>query len=193
MSMLAEKAALRRRLRARRRRLADEFPEAARRAAALFPMDLLTTAAGSRPPVVAAYRAMAPEIDPAPLLARVKAIGAVVVLPAVRERGAVLCFQDAGDPAELVPDAAGILAPPLDAPRRRPDLIIAPLLAFDRYGGRLGQGGGYYDRTLRALREAGPVRVVGIAYAGQEIAAVPMGPLDERLDAILTENGYSAF
>jgi len=71
-----------------------------------------------------------------------------------------------------------------------PDLIIAPLLAFDRAGGRLGQGGGHYDRTIEALRARGPVFVIGLAYAGQEIEAVPCEPHDQRLDAILTEIGY---
>ena len=72
-----------------------------------------------------------------------------------------------------------------------PDLIIAPLLAFDRAGGRLGQGGGHYDRTIAALRARGPLFVIGLAYAGQEIEAVPrMKPHDQRLDAILTEIGY---
>ena len=73
----------------------------------------------------------------------------------------------------------------------RPDLVIAPLLAFDRFGGRLGLGAGYYDRTLEALRAHGPVFVVGLAFAGQEVARVPCDIHDQRLDAILTEKAYS--
>ncbi len=71
-----------------------------------------------------------------------------------------------------------------------PDLILTPLLAFDGAGGRLGQGGGYYDRTFAALPEA--IRI-GLAFAGQEIAAVPMASHDQRLDGVLTESGYRAF
>ncbi len=68
--------------------------------------------------------------------------------------------------------------------------MIAPLLAFDREGHRLGQGAGHYDRTLQGLRERGPVWVIGLAYAGQEIDGVPREPHDQPLDAILTETGY---
>jgi 5-formyltetrahydrofolate cyclo-ligase len=71
-----------------------------------------------------------------------------------------------------------------------PDLILAPLLAFDRRGGRLGQGGGSYDRTLATLRAAGEVFVIGLAFAGQEIDRVPTEPHDQGLDAILTELAY---
>ena len=65
------------------------------------------------------------------------------------------------------------------------------MLAFDRRGGRLGQGGGYYDRTLAALRAtAWPPAFVGLAYAGQEVERVPTDEHDQKLDAILTERGY---
>jgi len=81
-------------------------------------------------------------------------------------------------------------APPPSASPVHPDLVIAPVLAFDRRGGRLGQGGGHYDRTLARLRRQRPVFVLGVAFAGQEVDAVPMGPHDQRLDAIVTETAY---
>jgi len=87
-------------------------------------------------------------------------------------------------------DAFGIPAPGPNAAEVLPDIVFAPLLAFDRLGGRLGQGAGHYDRTLAILRARQPVFVIGLAYAGQEIAAVPMDAHDQRLDAILTETGY---
>jgi 5-formyltetrahydrofolate cyclo-ligase len=71
-----------------------------------------------------------------------------------------------------------------------PDLIVTPLLAFDRRGGRLGQGGGYYDRTFAALPEA--VRI-GFAYAGQQVDRLPIEAHDIRLHGVLTETGYRAF
>lgn len=141
--------------------------------------------------VVAGYAAMGAELDPTPLLERLTARGARVVLPVVIARSAPLIFREAGLSSAYQPDAAGIGAPPPWAQALRPDLILAPLLAFDRFGGRLGQGGGYYDRTIRALRAAGPLQVVGFAFAGQEVERVPMDEQDERLDAILTEKGYS--
>jgi len=72
--------------------------------------------------------------------------------------------------------------------------VLVPLLAFDRSGYRLGYGGGYYDRTLSALRAAGKVLAVGIAYAGQELdAPLRHDPHDERLDMVVTENGVRSF
>lgn len=171
-------------MRARRHALAEDAPEAARRAAALLPLDKL-------PPfkVVSGYRAIGSELDPWPLLDR---LGAQVALPVAHSRDAPLTFRAyrPGDPLE--PDAFGIPSPTKDAPEVIPDLVIAPLVAFDRYGGRLGQGGGHYDRTLENLRAAKTVFVLGLAYAGQEVAKVPAEPHDQRLDAILTETGYMA-
>jgi 5-formyltetrahydrofolate cyclo-ligase len=122
--------------------------------------------------IVAGYQRMGFELDPAPILSRFATVGAIIVLPIVGRENDPLTFATT--------DAAAVT----------PDLIIAPLLAFDRAGGRLGQGGGHYDRTIAALRARGPLFVIGLAYAGQEIDAVPHEPHDQRLDAILTEIGY---
>jgi 5-formyltetrahydrofolate cyclo-ligase len=92
--------------------------------------------------------------------------------------------------ARLEPDAYGIPAPPPTAPQVEPDLVIAPLLGFDRKGGRLGQGAGHYDLALAQLRASRPVYAIGLAFSGQEIAELPVEPHDQRLDAILTETGY---
>lgn len=137
----------------------------------------------------ASYRAAGGEIDPGPLAARLMAKGARRLLPRILEDG-TLQFLDAPEDAPLTPDATGMQAPPADALQIRPDLVIAPLLAFDRFGGRLGQGGGHYDRALAALRASGPVRVVGLAFAGQEVDRLDLEPHDQKLDAVLTEAGY---
>lgn len=70
-----------------------------------------------------------------------------------------------------------------------PQIVIVPLVAFDRKGGRLGYGGGFYDRTLELLRASGPVLAVGFAYAAQEADALPLEPTDQPLDMIITEQG----
>ena len=70
-----------------------------------------------------------------------------------------------------------------------PDLVIAPLVAFDRNGGRLGYGGGFYDRTLLQLREKSITRAFGYAFSAQEAADLPLEPTDERLDGFVTEDG----
>ena len=92
-----------------------------------------------------------------------------------------------GDPVE--PDLQGCSAPLHAAATVEPDLVFLPLVAFDGAGGRLGQGGGYYDRTLAALAGKRPV-VIGLAFAGQQVDRVPCDPHDQKLDGILTERGY---
>lgn len=170
---------------ARRRALAADAPEAGRRAAAELPLDRLPTFR-----IVSGYRPQGSEIDPGPLMRRLQAQGALLCLPVSTSRDAPLIFRAYDPQAPLVPDAFGIPSPGADAEELTPDLVIAPLVAFDRSGGRLGQGAGHYDRTLENLRRGGGVFVLGLAYAGQEVARAPAEPHDQRLDAILTETGY---
>jgi 5-formyltetrahydrofolate cyclo-ligase len=82
----------------------------------------------------------------------------------------------------------GIREPGPEAREVAPDILLVPLLAFDRRGQRLGYGAGYYDMTITALRARKPVVAVGIAFAAQEVDAVPTTPRDARLDLVLTEN-----
>ena len=125
----------------------------------------------------------------APLLARLARLGCVVALPSVVSSGEILLFRRyrPGDP--LLTGSHGTREPLPGAPLVSPDVLIVPLLAFDRAGHRLGYGGGYYDRTLRALRASSSIRAVGLAYAFQEVEAVPAEPFDEKLDMIITELG----
>jgi 5-formyltetrahydrofolate cyclo-ligase len=185
----ADKAALRAESRKTRRALKAENPGAAVRAATLAPLDRLVL---RRPWVAAVYRAVGAELDPAPLAARLVAAGAVIASPVVTARDAPLVFRQWTDTPPAL-DALGLKVPPPDAPELRPDLVIVPLLAFDLGGARLGQGGGYYDRTLAQLRAAGPVLAVGLAYAGQVTAHIPTDALDQPLDGVLTETAYLDF
>lgn len=189
-----DKAALRRALRTRRRALAADRARASQ---------TLADRVGDLPvrdwPVgdwagtcVSVYLADASEIDPAPLAAVLAARGATILLPVVMARDTALVFRHAVAASDLIPDAAGIGAPPPSSPAAVPDVVLAPLLGFDGFGGRIGQGGGYYDRTLAALRAAGPVTVIGLAYAGQVCPRLPMDGHDQRLDGVLTEEGYRA-
>jgi 5-formyltetrahydrofolate cyclo-ligase len=81
----------------------------------------------------------------------------------------------------------GIREPKPEAPEVAPDILLVPLLAFDRSGNRIGYGAGYYDMTIAKLRALKSVIAVGIAFAVQEIPAVPVTPRDARLDLVLTE------
>jgi 5-formyltetrahydrofolate cyclo-ligase len=184
--MTSDKPALRSRLRALRDHLAAANPIAAHALAALCPVELL------RPTIVSAYQPFRNEIDPAPLLARLVASGARIALPVTPPKDAPgpLTFRLWTTGAALAPGHFAVHEPGADAPEVDPDIILAPLLAFDAEGNRLGYGAGHYDRTIQALRLRKSIRYIGLAYAGQEVASLPAGPHDERLDAILTETGY---
>jgi 5-formyltetrahydrofolate cyclo-ligase len=183
-----DKTALRARLRGLRRRLAIAAPDAAERAARRLPLSRF-----SRFRIVGSYNPQGSELDPGPLLDAILGFDpgfAKAALPVAVDRDSPLTFRLWRPGEALVPDALGIPSPPPSAPEVAPNLIIAPLLGFDRRGGRLGQGAGHYDRTLANLRKDRPVFVLGLAYAGQEVEAVPTDAHDQRLDAILTETAY---
>jgi 5-formyltetrahydrofolate cyclo-ligase len=137
--------------------------------------------------VVAGYSPIRSEIDPAPLMRRISALGAQLALPVIIARDTPLKFRawSAGD--ELLRGPLGILEPSPDAAALVPDIVLVPLAAFDRLGHRLGYGGGYYDRTLGGLRELKPVLAIGLAFAAQEIPDVSASSHDARLDLVLTE------
>ncbi|MDO9338511.1 MAG: 5-formyltetrahydrofolate cyclo-ligase [Caulobacteraceae bacterium] len=146
-----------------------------------------------KPGVAALYKALGAEIDPRPLGDALLRMGWRLALPAVIDLEGPLEFRAWQPRDTLAHDLAGLPAPLDSAPPVTPSLILAPLLAFDRAGHRLGQGGGFYDRTLGALRGASnPPPFVGLAYEGQELDAIPHGPFDQPLDGILTEAGYTA-
>jgi 5-formyltetrahydrofolate cyclo-ligase len=136
--------------------------------------------------VVSGFMAIGEEIDPQPALELARAGGAQVCLPVMSGRDAPLLFRGwrCGDP--LVERKWGIREPLETAPMLVPDLLLVPLLAFDLAGNRLGYGGGYYDRTLRAARVARGVLAVGIAYDQQRVDEVPAVDYDEPLDWVLT-------
>jgi 5-formyltetrahydrofolate cyclo-ligase len=125
------------------------------------------------------------EIDPRPLLLALHARGQALALPAVVPPDLVFRAWAPGEPLERKP--FGLSEPSAEASRRPPRILLVPLAAFDRAGGRLGYGRGYYDRTLAALRAQGPAVAIGFAFAAQEVPEVPMGSGDERLDAVVTE------
>ena len=139
---------------------------------------------------VSAFHGMDDEVDTIPWLARLHERGARIALPRVVRAGEPLAFLRWRPGDTLERSRFGVLEPKADSEPLDPDTVIAPLLAFDRQGGRLGYGGGFYDRTLERLRRSGHARrVVGVAFAFQEVPAVPMEATDQRLDAVVTETG----
>lgn len=136
---------------------------------------------------VSGYWPQPDELDCRPLLLALHRAGHPIGLPVIAGRGQPLDFRRWEPERPLVPGTWGIAVPPPDAPPLRPGLVLAPLLAFDAAGYRLGYGGGFYDRTLERLAAGGDVAAVGVGYAAQQVAAVPRGPHDRRLDWIITE------
>jgi 5-formyltetrahydrofolate cyclo-ligase len=136
---------------------------------------------------VSGYSPLKSEISPVPLMRRVMGAGATLALPVVVGRGHSLIMRAWAFGEPLGSGQWGIREPKPEAPEAFPDILIVPLVAFDRAGYRLGYGAGYYDMTIARLRAMKPVVAIGIAFAAQEVAAVPKTPRDEKLDLVLTE------
>lgn len=146
-----------------------------------------------KPRVIAGYVPIRSECDPGDMLERARAAGMAVALPAVVDRERIeFRLHEAGGP--LVPAGFGTMSPPPGAPIAEPDLILVPLVAFDRRGHRLGYGRGYYDRAIAAARANGRrVPLVGLAFAAQEVELIPAEPHDVRLDWVVTERDTFEF
>jgi 5-formyltetrahydrofolate cyclo-ligase len=138
--------------------------------------------------IVAGFWPLPDEIDIRPLLTALHARGHLLALPVTGRRGEPLVFRAWEPGAPLLPGrfgtshAAGAMV--------TPDVLLIPLLAFDGEGNRLGYGGGFYDRTIARLPRA--LRI-GCAFAAQELDSVPIGPYDQRLNAVVTEAGLRHF
>ena len=137
--------------------------------------------------VVAGTSPINHEMNPMPLMEALQKMGHQLCLPITGQRATPLLFRSYKIGDVLVPDIWKIGIPKETQPVCEPDIIICPMLAFDRTGARLGYGGGYYDATLQSLRAKKTIIVVGVAYAGQEVPIVPTGKYDQRLDIIITE------
>jgi 5-formyltetrahydrofolate cyclo-ligase len=167
--------------------LRDALPAEARKGAAetiAAQKFSLAIAPGS---IVSGFMPLKSEINPLPLMQKLAEAGARLALPAVAERGRPLIMRAWEFGAALDRGQWGIREPKLDAPEVEPDILLVPLLAFDREGFRIGYGAGYYDMTIHRLRALKPVTAVGIAFAAQEVPKIPTTPRDERLDLVLTE------
>ena len=145
--------------------------------------------------VVSGYWAIRDEIDAMPLLARLVGAGFVCCLPAVAGKGRALQFRAWTPGAAMthgpfrIPEPAPRPPPARGCGTAQPTHLLVPLLAYDRDGYRLGYGGGYYDRSLRALRQTRPIVAVGLAYTEQLVQGLPRTEHDEPLDWIVTERG----
>ena len=137
--------------------------------------------------IVAGFMPMKTEINPLPLLRKLADAGAHLALPCIDGRGKPLIMRAWKIGDEFKSGQWGIREPVPESPQVAPDILIVPLACFDRAGHRIGYGAGYYDMTIQALRGKKKVIAIGIAFAAQEIPAVPATERDERLDFVLTE------
>lgn len=143
--------------------------------------------AGHRSVPLSGYMAIRTEIDPLPAMEEAAAHGPVGI-PVIIAAGQPLRFARWEPGMELVSGAFGAMIP-AEPEFFEPELLIVPLVAFSRGGGRLGYGGGFYDRTLEMLRAKRPTLAIGFAFEGQEMADLPLEPTDQPLDMIVTESG----
>jgi len=178
-----EKEQLRRQAMARRDALPPDARQAAAEAIAARQFPLAITPGM----IVSGFMPLKSEINPLPLMRKLAGQGARLALPVVAGRGRPLIMREwvFGEP--LIAGVWGIREPKPEAAEVDPNILLVPLLAFDRAGHRIGYGAGYYDLTLAQLRARNPVIAVGLAFAAQEVPAVPATLRDARLDLVLTE------
>jgi len=141
--------------------------------------------------VVAGFWPIRDEIDPRPLMDRLRQKGHPLCLPVVADPHLVFRTLERG--GELVAAGFGTMGPGPDAALVRPEVLLMPLAGFDRAGNRIGYGKGHYDTAITALEQQGPLLCIGLAFAIQEVDRVPAEAHDKPLDGILTEQGYRAF
>jgi 5-formyltetrahydrofolate cyclo-ligase len=185
--ILEAKKALRARIKAWRAGLGADVQAHAAAAVAKRGLDFLEPRPKGN--VVSGFAPLADEFRVWPLLRRLNGEGFRLALPVMQGKGKPLVFR-AWSPGDAMDSGVwGIAEPRADKAALEPDILIVPLLAFDRRGWRLGYGGGFYDRTLKGLRARKAVVAVGLAHDEQEVDAVPHLDYDQRLDWVLTPSG----
>jgi 5-formyltetrahydrofolate cyclo-ligase len=183
MSDAPSKADLRATALAARDALSDEQRAAAAQAVAARGLSVDI----ARGAIVSGYSPIRSELDPLPLMQKLAARGARLALPVILARGKSLAFRAWSPDDRMMLGPLGILEPSPAATELVPDIMLVPLAAFDRAGHRIGYGAGHYDYTLAHLRKAKAIVAIGLAFAAQEVDAVPALPHDVALDYVLTD------
>ena len=189
-TLTAEKRKLRQQMQAKRVQMAHAVAASASQSVARHFADHPILAFA---PSFAGYVSMRGEIDVLPVFEIMAKWNKVTALPCIRpDKNLHFREWSLGEP--LVKSTVQTHEPLATNPSIIPALVLVPLLAFDGDGYRLGYGGGYYDRTIAAMRDfATPPLFIGVAYSAQEVDRVPTDAHDQPLDGILTELGVSMF
>lgn len=184
------KAALRKTAKAVRKQAAAQHgPQAAK----VFAEHGISFSGVGAPAIVSGYMPIGDEADIRGLMARLDADGFQLALPVMVAKGTPLQFR-CWSPGDALDEVQWTIQEPGEQAKVvAPDIMLCPLLAFDRAGYRLGYGGGFYDRSLEEIRAEKPVTTIGIAFDEQEVDAVPRDAYDQRLDWILTPSGAYKF
>lgn len=158
-------------------------------------VDLLRhwSSTGIKAGVVALYLPLQSEIDTEPLMHALRDHGHQLALPCIKRKAHPLQFRRYTPGDKLRGGAFGTKEPQREAELVDPDIILLPMLAFTPIGYRLGYGGGFYDRTLHALRAKKEIFACGLAFAAQEVPVLPTDEYDQKLDGVLTEAGFKRF
>lgn len=139
--------------------------------------------------IVGLYWAKGREFDPAGILEELLKQDISCALPVIQKDNRVLSFARWDESIDLKRGPMGVMQPEVNDKTQwvEPDILIVPMLAFDRHGHRIGYGGGYYDATIHELRKKKDVIAVGVAYSQQAVLFnLPREPHDEKLDWIIT-------
>ncbi|MFT4743568.1 MAG: 5-formyltetrahydrofolate cyclo-ligase [Yoonia sp.] len=147
--------------------------------------------AGHRGVPLAGYMAMRTEIDPTAAMEEASAHGPVGV-PVILGAGQPLKFRRWEPGVEMIAGEFGAFIP-AEGDWMTPEIVIVPLVAYDLTGGRLGYGGGFYDRTLEGLRANQATLAIGFAYTAQMADSIPLEPTDQPLNLMITEDGQTTF
>jgi 5-formyltetrahydrofolate cyclo-ligase len=137
--------------------------------------------------VVASYVPIGSEADPAPLEQAAVRAGCSLALPHVVDRETPLRFLRWSPDHVLTAGPFGLRQPAGEGAQVAPDIVLTPLVAFDRHLNRIGQGAGHYDRAFDAFPHA---KRIGVAWSVQRLDAIPADPWDKPLDAIATEQDW---
>ena len=186
---------IRRRMRETRRALSGAERAAAAASAARVVTALPAWEDAAR---IAIYHAMDGELDPAPLVTAARVAGKQVYLPVLNQRDdePMLFLPWAAD-TRMQPNRYNIPEPVTGAPlaAQELDLVLAPLVAFDSRGQRLGMGAGFYDRSFAFLKDTRITRplLIGYAFACQQVNTLPMESWDVPLAGVVTEQQFHRF
>ena len=152
---------------------------------------LSSVLAGYRGVPIAGYLPIKTEIDPLSAMEEASA-HSLVGVPVIQGKSKPLKFARWAPGCDLKKGPFDVQIP-VNSYYFSPEVLIIPMVGFDRNGGRLGYGGGFYDRTLEHLRSKHATLAIGFAYSAQEFENLPLEATDQKLDIIITEREIIEF